>query len=51
MQQAKVFLNLEEIDFEKIYNANDLISGECFFIATGVTDGEILNVLYDTGDK
>ena len=49
--QAKlIFSNNEEkemgkkygiLDFDKIYRANDMIQGESYFVASGVTNGEI----------
>lgn len=56
--QAKlIFSNDEEkeagkkygiMDFDRIYRVNDMIKGESYFVASGVTNGEICDgVVYD----
>ncbi|HLF70414.1 MAG TPA: class II fructose-bisphosphatase [Actinomycetota bacterium] len=32
----------EGYDFDRILTTNDLVAGDCFFAATGITDGELL---------
>tara|TARA_B100000945_G_scaffold309069_1_gene299529 strand:- start:126 stop:1073 length:948 start_codon:yes stop_codon:yes gene_type:complete len=38
------------VDIKRKYNIEDMIKGDVIFCATGVTDGEILNGINETGD-
>lgn len=37
-------------DLDRVLKTNDLVSGDCFFAATGVTDGELLRGVRYRGD-
>lgn len=37
-------------DLDRVLTTNDLVSGDCFFAATGVTDGELLRGVRYRGD-
>tara|TARA_Y100001970_G_scaffold293848_1_gene443809 strand:- start:4202 stop:5149 length:948 start_codon:yes stop_codon:yes gene_type:complete len=60
MQTRLVLSNDEEIskakklgikDIKKKYSINEMIKGDVIFCATGVTDGDMLNGINDSGDK
>lgn len=47
-RQSALNCGIPSKDLDKIYSAQDLIKGDCIFIACGVTDGDILGgVSYD----
>jgi len=59
MQTRLVFANDKEKnralklgikDLDKIYNINDMVKGDVIFCATGVTDGDLVKGIKDSGD-
>ncbi len=48
--QERETVRIKQIDTSRVYGLNDLVSGDnCFFAATGITDGELLRGVHYLG--